>query len=214
MARSARARSRSMPVKVKAGLIALALILPLMWAVATYHRVTMQNKLSPIASEIAGRKVGVRCPGWFGRLLSPGDTNAGVVSVDADGRVADHTELRTRTCDELLAVICGGREQQLACAARSTSCGDDVQQMAWAINTLAHEATHLRGITDEGVTECYAVQQFALTAQRLGVTPEQARNLAVTHWETSRDKLPDRYIATGCENGGPLDLRPADPVWP
>jgi len=212
MARTA--PTRSMPVKVKAGLIVAALILPVSWGIATYHRIALQNKLSPIASEIAGRKVGVHCPGWFGRLLAPGDTTAGVVSVDADGRVANRTELRTRTCDELGAVIAGGREHQLACAARSTSCGDDVQQMAWAINTLAHEAIHLRGILDEGVTECYAVQNFALVAQRLGVTPEQARNLAITHWETSREKLPDRYVATGCENGGPLDLRPADPVWP
>jgi hypothetical protein len=208
------ARARSMPVKVKAGLIAAVLVLPVWWGVATYHRITLQNRLSPIASEIAGRKVGVHCPGWLGRIMAPGDTTAGVVSVDADGRVADRTDLRTRTCDELAAVIGGAREQQLACAARSTSCGDDVQAMAWAINTLAHEAIHLRGILDEGVTECYAVQNFALVAQRLGVTPEQARNLAITHWETSREKLPDRYLATGCENGGPLDLRPADPVWP
>jgi len=208
------ARTRSMPVKVKAGLIVAALILPVSWGVATYHRITLQNKLSPIASEIAGRQVGVHCPGWLGRIMAPADTTAGVVSVDADGRVADRTELRTRTCDELGAVLAGGRERELACAARSSSCGDDVQQMAWAINTLAHEAIHLRGILDEGVTECYAVQNFALTAQRLGVGPAQARNLAITHWETSREKLPDRYLAAGCENGGPLDLRPADPIWP
>jgi hypothetical protein len=208
------ARTRGIPVKVKAGLIVAALILPVWWGIATYHRIALQKKLSPIASEIAGRQVGVRCPGWFGRLLAPGDTTAGVVSVDADGRVADRTELRTRTCDELAAVIGGARRQQLGCAARSTSCGDDVQQMAWAINTLAHEAIHLRGILDEGVAECYAVQHFALVAQRLGVSPEQAGNLAITHWETSREKLPDRYLATGCANGGPLDLRPADPAWP
>jgi hypothetical protein len=212
MARTA--RTRSMPVKVKAGLIAAVLILPVSWLVATYDRISLQGKLSPIASEIAGREVSVRCPGWFGRLLAPADTTAGVVSVDAEGRVADHTELRTRTCDELEAVLEGGRTRELACASRSTSCGDDVQQMAWAINTLAHEAIHLRGITDEGVTECYAVQNFALTAQRLGVAPAEARSLAVTHWETSREKLPSQYIAAGCENGGPLDLRPADPAWP
>ena len=213
MVRSARAR-REMPAKVKAG-FALALLVPAaMWLIARHDRVSLENRLKPIASEIAGRPVGVHCPGWWGRLLSPADTNAGVVSVDAEGRVADHTDLRARTCDELEAVIEGGRERQLACAARSTSCGDDVQAMAWAINTLAHEAIHLRGSQDEGITECYAVQNFALAAQRLGVTPDRARNLAVLHWETSREQLPDRYVAAGCGDGGPLDLRPEDPVWP
>ena len=208
------ATSRRMPVKIKAAVAVAVLILPVMWTVDTIQRVRLQNRLAPIASEIAGRQVGVRCPGWFGKLLSPGDTNAGVVSVDAEGRVADRTDLRARTCEELEAVIGGGRERELACASRSTSCGDDVQRMAWAINTLAHESIHLRGILDEGITECYGVQYFALAAQRLGVAPGQARNLAVLHWETSRELLPPQYVAADCGDGGPLDLRPDDPVWP
>src|SRR5688572_9221244 len=119
------ARSRRMPVKAKAALAVAVLILPALWLVDTIQRVSLQHRLAPIASEIAGRQVGVRCPGWWGRLLSPGDTNAGVVAVDADGRVADHTDLRTSTCEELGALIGGGRAAQLACAARSTSCGDE-----------------------------------------------------------------------------------------
>jgi hypothetical protein len=209
------ARSRRMPAKVKAAVAVAVLILPAMWLVDTVQRVSLQGKLSPIASEIAGRQVGVRCPGWWGRLLSPGDTNAGVVAIDEDGRMAGHTDLRTATCDELAAVIGGGREQQLACVSRSTSCGDDAQATAWAVNTLAHEAVHLRGIQDEAVTECHAVQNLAVAAERLGATPEQARGLALLHLETSPAKKPVQYqLPGGCENGGPLDERPADPAWP
>jgi hypothetical protein len=60
------ARSRRMPAKVKVALNVAVLILPAMWLVDTIQRVSLQNELEPIASEIAGRQVGVRCPGWWG----------------------------------------------------------------------------------------------------------------------------------------------------
>ena len=203
-----------MPAKFKLGFALAILVLPVAWVVERQDRVALQNRLSAVATEIAERPVEVRCPGWWGRLLSPADTTAGAVQVDAEGRVADHAELRTVTCAELEAMIEGGREDQLACAARSTSCGEDVQRTAWAVNTLAHEAIHLRGILDEGITECYAVQHLAAAAQRLGATPAQAQNLALLHWETGVPQLPQRYRAKDCGDGAPLDLRPNDPVWP
>jgi hypothetical protein len=204
-----------MPVWAKAAVAAVLLIPTVTWLVDRQDRVSLQNRLAPVASEIAGRQVEVRCPGVFGRLLAPGDTAAGVVSVDAEGRVSDHTDLRTATCKELDALVDGGRERQLACAERSSSCGDDVQTLAWAIGTVAHESVHLRGILDEALTECYAMQYLAVAAQRLGATPQQARNLALLHWETSPGKKPDQYqVPAGCEDGGRFDARPADPVWP
>jgi len=59
------------------------------------------------------------------------------------------------------------------------------------------------------------MQYLAFTAEQLGATPQQARNLALLHWETSPAKKPEQYQApSGCEDGGKLDVRPADPVWP
>ncbi len=174
----------------------------------------LQHRLEPIASDIARRPVGVHCPGWWGRLLSPGDTNAGVVMLDESGGPADHTDLRAATCAELDALVEGRRTDQLACAARSSSCGDDVQALAWAVGTLAHESFHLRGILDEGLAECYAVQTLSGTAQRLGATPAEAQNLAALHWETGVPQMPVQYHEAGCANGEAHDLRPEDPVWP
>jgi hypothetical protein len=208
---SVRAR---MPVKAKVALVAALLLLPSVWLADRHDRRQLQQRLEPIASDIARRPVGVRCPGWWGRLLSPGDTNAGVVALDEYGGPADHTDLRAATCAELDALVEGRRETQLACAGRSSSCGDDVQALAWAVGTVAHESFHLRGILDEGLTECYAVQTLASTAQRLGATPAQAQNLAILHWETGVPQMPVAYQEAGCENGGSHDLRPDDPVWP
>jgi hypothetical protein len=211
MRRSVRAE---MPVKAKVALAAALLFLPALWLLDHHDRMQLQHRLEPIASEIARRPVGVHCPGWWGRLLSPGDTNAGVVALDGSGGPTDHTDLRAATCAELDALVEGRREPQLACAARSSSCGDDVQALAWAVGTLAHESFHLRGILDEGLTECYAVQTLAATAQRLGATPAEAQNLAALHWETGVPQMPVQYQEAGCENGGAHDLRRDDPVWP
>ena len=209
-----RAASTRTPVWVKAILIVVGVGIPTWWLADRHDRVVNQERLAKIASEIARRPVRVTCPGPIGRMMAPGDTNAGVVYLDDEGRPPDETVLRTVTCAELDALAEGRRSAQLACAARSSSCGDDVQALAWAVGTLAHESYHLRGILNEGVTECYAVQTLASTAEGLGATPEQARNLALLHWETGVPEMPAQYHAAGCADGGKLDLRPDDPAWP
>lgn len=195
-------------------LLVVAVAGPAIWWLADRHdRVANQDRLAGIASDIAGRGVKVRCPGPL-RRIGP-DTVAGSVEVDADGAAADETRLSTATCAELDALAEGRRATELACAERSSSCGDDVQAVAWAVNALAHESFHLRGVTQEAVTECFAMQAVARAAQGLGATAAQAQGLAALHWETSPAKKGSTYqVPPGCADGQPLDLRPADPVWP
>ena len=211
MVRAAAART---PVWVKALLVTVGVGLPGWWLLDRHDRIANQDRLAAIASGIAGRQVRVKCPGPIGRMMAPGDTATGVVYLDAKGRVPDETKLFTPTCTELDALAEGRRTGQLACAERSTSCGEDVQALAWAVDTLTHESFHLRGYLDEGVTECYSLQTMARTAERLGATPAQARNLAVMQWETGLPEMPTQYHAAGCSDGDALDLRPDDPIWP
>ena len=72
----------------------------------------------------------------------------------------------------------------------------------------------MRGIQDEGVTECSSLQTMAWTAQRLGATREQAQGLARLELETGYPLMPDQYHASGCADGEALDMRPDDPAWP
>jgi hypothetical protein len=183
-----------------------------MWLAALHNRVTNEHRLEPIASQIAGRSVEVHCPGFL-RSIGP-DTVGGTVQFDADGNPGDDTRLRKGPCAELDALAEGRRSGQLACVARSTSCGDDAQAVAHAVDTLTHESFHLRGIMDEGLTECRSLQTMAWTAQRLGATPEQAQGLARLEFETGYPGMPDQYHAPGCADGEALDMRPDDPVWP
>jgi hypothetical protein len=208
-----RAASARTPVWVKAILVVLGVGIPAWWLADRHDRIANQDRLAAIASEIAGRPVQVRCPGPLWRAIGY-EIYEGTVRVDADGNPADDTRLSKGICAELDALAEGRRPAQLACAGRSSSCGDDVQAVANAVDTLTHEAIHLRGIYDEGLTECTSLQTMAGTAQRLGATPEQAQNLARLQFDTGLPLMPERYRAPGCADGEALDLRPDDPVWP
>lgn len=164
-----------------------------------------QGKLAAVASELAGRKVRVHCPSFLASLV---DTHgeAGRVRFDENGRPADHTDLSPQTCKELRHL----NRVDFTCV-ETDACGYREFKAAWAAHTLAHEAFHLRGLQDEGVAECYALQNTAFVAEQLGVPRAQARNLQ--HWlfVEGYPNEPAEYHSSRCYDGGPLDLRAGGP---
>jgi hypothetical protein len=82
-------------------------------------------------------------------------------------------------------------------------------QTARAIAVLAHEAWHLRGIEDEGVTECFAVQSGVALGRRFGLSESTAGRLM-------RQQLAENALRRGggfeyrmpadCRDGAHLDL--------
>jgi hypothetical protein len=83
-----------------------------------------------------------------------------------------------------------------------------------ALNTLAHEAWHLAGVMSESETQCRSIQTIAHVAGRLGADPLVAQQLAVRFEREIYPRLRADYRTPDCRDGGPLDLRPTDPVWP
>jgi len=166
------------------------------------QRVREQDQLATIASDLAGRRIGVRCPGFLSSLV---DTRgeAGRVRFDASGRPANHTDLSPQTCKALRHLD----HVDFTCLAHG-NCGFTQFDAAWAAHTLAHEAFHLRGFKDEGVTECYALQNTAFVAERLGVPAPQAEKLQQWIYDRGYPNEPEEYHSARCYNGGPLDLRP------
>jgi hypothetical protein len=164
-------------------------------------RMREQGTLAAVASQLAGRKVGVHCPSFLSSLV---DTHgeAGRVRFDETGRAADYTDLSPQTCKELRHLD----RVDFSCVDTAT-CGYREFRAAWAAHTLAHEAFHLRGIQDEGVTECYALQNTAFVAEQLGVPSAHARKLE--HWlfVDGYPNEPEEYHSSKCYDGGPLDLR-------
>jgi hypothetical protein len=90
-------------------------------------------------------------------------------------------------------------------------------QTARSLAVLAHEAWHLRGVRDEGTTECYALQSGVDIGQRLGLSEETARQMM-------RQQLAENALRGGasteylvppeCRNGGSLDLDPSSSEFP
>ena len=160
------------------------------WIAQRQDRVGNEARLSRIASAIAGRDVHVRCPGAVERLAA-WDTVEGSVQFDAAGRPADEAKLRAFTCSELDALAEGRR-------ATAVACGVGCDDLALAVDVLAHESWHLAGIIDEAETECHAVQSLAWTAEQFGATPEQGRALTQRYLETGYLRLPARYRSDTC----------------
>jgi hypothetical protein len=171
-------------------------------------RIREQDRLAVVASSIVGHKVGVGCPSFFAKLVNVSG-EAGHVGFDERGRPADHTDLSPDTCDALRRVDRIG----LSCLDSGT-CGDQQFRVGWAIHTLAHESFHLRGVAQESVAECYAMQTTADAALRLGLTPARAAQLQAWIWKKGYSEEPDEYRTPKCGNGGPYDLHPESTVWP
>jgi hypothetical protein len=171
-------------------------------------RVREQDQLAAIASDLAGRKVGVHCPSFLASLVDI-HGEAGRVQFDELGRPANHMDLSPQTCRALRHLDAF----DFSCLDRG-DCGFKAFNAGWAAHTLAHESFHLRGFQDEGVTECYALQNTAFVAERLGVPTHQAEALQAWIFKRGFTNEPTDYQSPQCYGGGPLDLRPQQPLFP
>jgi hypothetical protein len=195
--------------------IAAAVVAALGWWIADRQdRRGNEARLSAIASEIAGRDVRVACPGPLGRLLG-WDIVEGSVRFDADGKPADETKIRKQSCAELDALAEGRRAKELECIGRTAiACGRHGRETAMAVDVLAHESWHLRGVIDEAETECRSLQTIAWTAQQLGATAGQGRAIALAQYNGAYQEMPEAYRSGACTDGGALDMHPDDERFP
>jgi hypothetical protein len=181
----------------------LALVL---WAVeretgwdslAVETRQEAQARFSAEASVVAGKPVRIRCD-------EAGDFVGAVQHADGVAAVGgDLAYLTPERCLDLYRLAFQGEVRG--------------SQTARSIAVLAHEAWHLRGVRDEGETECYALQSGVELGQRLGLSEERARQLMRQQLveNSGRGAATLEYrVPPECRDGGPLDLRPDDPRFP
>ena len=86
-----------------------------------------------------------------------------------------------------------------------------------AIAVLSHESWHLRGESDEGTTECYALQSGVELGQRLGLDEGTAQRLMAQQLTENRLRglqTVEYRVSSECRDGGRLDLEPADSAFP
>jgi hypothetical protein len=202
---------------------AVLIVIAAVWAWERHQRIANQDALAAVAGELAGWDVGVECQGFFAELVDV-NARAGDVEFPA-GRAPDHMFLTRKVCTSLEHFRKSSSHRELDCllsidwsqwsaaADFGSPCARRARSTAEAINTLAHEAMHLRGFVDEAETQCYAIQTDAWTVERLGGT--RAEGAAVAAFILSLQPLmPSEYQASACGSGGGLDLHPETPVFP
>jgi hypothetical protein len=193
--------------------LALLLLAVLALLTFTLHRAAGQAdappgdlRLSTIASELAKRKVSIRCEGSGSLMRVDGESGR---TTFVNGKPGKTSFLQAGVCATLHGYsreLKAGFDCLLPCARPL--------EVAWSLNTLAHESYHLAGVRNEAETECYALQAIDFAARRLGATPEQARALASFAFQELPGRMPPVYSSPECRDGGRYDLRPGDPVWP
>jgi len=160
-------------------------------------RIAAVERFSAEASRVAGKPVEIRCDESrdFVGFVQHAD---GVALVGGD-----RAYLTPEICHDLYRLAFEDRV--------------DASTTGRAIAVLAHEAWHLRGESDEGRTECYAVQSGVGLGQRLGLSGERARQLMrqqLTENALRRGASVEYRVPADCRDGGSLDLRPDDSRFP
>ena len=183
-----------------AGLILIGSLAAIFWVVESRTgwngldastRAEAAARFSEEASRVAGKPVTIRCD-------EAGDYVGAVQHADGVALVGGNLAYLTpKRCLDLYRLAFKGE-------VRPT-------QTALALAVLAHEAWHLRGVSDEGTTECYALQTGVEIGQRLGLSADTARGMMrqqlVENALRSRAS-PSYRIPPDCRDGGRLDLRP------
>jgi hypothetical protein len=164
-------------------------------------------RLSGIASELARRHVTIRCEGLSGALTgAKGESGRTGFIGSTPVSVSYLQEGICQTLHAYARALKAGPSCFLPCR--------NPLEIAWSLNTLAHESYHLAGVRHEAQTECYALQAIDFVARRLGASPEQGRALGAFSFDQLPSRMPAEYSSPECHDGRRFDLHPDDPAWP
>jgi len=154
-------------------------------------------RFSEEASRVAAKPVTIRCD-------ESGDYVGAVQHADGVAAVGGNLAyLTTERCLDLYRLAFKGEVSS--------------NQTARALAVLAHEAWHLRGVSDEGTTECYALQTGVEIGQRLGLSAETARRMMrqqLVENALRSQASPAYRVPPDCRDRGRLDLRPDSARFP
>jgi hypothetical protein len=91
----------------------------------------------------------------------------------------------------------------------------DWELVLFGAQTASHETFHMLAQHDEGVTECYGMQNLAYWVWKLSGDDVFAKEAAADYWAWYQAHRPGTgYGNPGCYPGGALDLDPTNPEWP
>ncbi|MDQ2968644.1 MAG: hypothetical protein M3R37_10050 [Actinomycetota bacterium] len=175
---------------------------------------TKQSRIEPrfgqIATALGGKRLEVRCwsaADWHHLMREERSYTHGQLGSETLGFAGiggSRVNLAPAVCEGLVNLAYNG--------VRPT---DESEQLllAAAVVTLSHEPQHSKGIAEESVAECNAIQLANATAIKLGASPVYAATLVRTYWRHYGEEL-SAYRSAECRKGGKLDLGDAGSIWP
>jgi hypothetical protein len=166
----------------------LALLTVLLHRAAVATAKPGDPQLSAIAGELSDRQVTIRCEGLSGALMGPRG-ESGRTEFIGD-KPASVSYLREGICQTLHAYTRSRKDCLLPC--------EQPLDVAWSLNTLAHESYHLAGIRNEARTECAALRAIGFVAHSLGASPRQARALSAYSFAELPRRMPAEYSSLAC----------------
>jgi hypothetical protein len=201
--------------------IAVVPVLVVGWQLWSDH--SFEQRLTPIASGIAGRSVEVDCQSLWGSLLDV-KGREGEVYFDASGKPERQLFLTRKICNSLRAFDETATHAELDCLRGidwaaldplpySSECFALASETIYAILILAHESYHTAGSRNEAETNCFAIQAMAWTAMQLGAPQDEAELLALA-MEALEPRQGPEYGTDECHGGAHLDLHPETPEFP
>jgi len=182
------------------GLVRATAVLTLAFAVMASQAVAYYDTpgLNGIASNLAGRKVTIRCLTvkeavsdeviqiWGASGYVEGISNP----VTGDWFPNNYATLAPKICKGLIALSKGHAQ------------GYTVDELVWSTITLTHEAGHLRGdwwSSNEARTQCWAMKHLRSTWNQLGYR-DPALQSFLMGWALAQHRaLPDEYLSVPCK---------------
>jgi hypothetical protein len=149
------------------------------------------------ASRIAGKPVRIRCD-ESGEYVGAVQHADGVAAVGGD-----LAYLTPERCLDLYRLAFEGESRG--------------SQTGRALAVLSHETWHLRGVRNEGTTECYGLQSGVELGRRLGLSEDTARQLMRQQLAENAGRsgaTAEYLVPPECRDGGSLDLDPASTRFP
>jgi hypothetical protein len=160
-------------------------------------RAEAASRFSTEASRIAGKPVTIRCD-------EAGDYVGAIQHADGVALVGGNLAYLTpERCLDLYRLAFKGEVRS--------------NRTARALAVLAHEAWHLRGVADEGTTECYGLQSAVETGERFGLSEDRAHRIMRRQLVENSFRAraaPEYRVPADCRNRGRLDLNPEDDRFP
>ena len=179
---------------VVAGVLVLTALTAWSFEIGQYRRQALATEALGVLSEVKG--VRADCERYTEELFNLSQYQ-GYVYYDGSG-VA---HLKRNVCKDLWGYAHGGQ-------------ANPTEGQILAVHIVAHETQHINGVRVEAVAECTAVQLNYLVAEKLGATPEQARELQRRYFVEDYPRQSSDYISSDCREGGALDIFPDRTEFP